>query len=114
MKCSIHKYRCPLYHYLTIYCVFAGFSKEKKDSSSSHKAFFESRATCIKYQAAFRRNADPKSILVNEDFARAICALPDGDLEVNKKAYLDFFEHAGTVRITCGFNEIFSYSDIDI
>ena len=81
-----------------------GYNKMEKETSKSHKVFYDEKKVCnrgrVRYQLDLARQ---KKYPVTEEFAAAVCRLPE---QYNQEKYLKFIDDWGTVR---GVNLIFSF-----
>ncbi|XP_078382883.1 uncharacterized protein LOC144665526 [Oculina patagonica] len=70
------------------------FEQMKKETEKYHNVFYEEKNVCNRGRARYQLDLAPiKKFSVSEDFAAAVCVLPEN---YNEKAYFQFIERWGT------------------
>ncbi len=81
----------------SFFLVTTGYEKVNKETTTNKNVFFENKKVCNNGRARYQLDlARAKKYSVTEDFAAAVCALPE---TYNKQDYLRFVENWGTVSV---------------
>ncbi len=79
------------------FLVTAGYEKVNKETTTKKNVFFENKKVCNNGRARYQLDlARAKNYSVTEDFAAAVCALPE---TYEQDDYLRFVENWGTVSV---------------
>lgn len=77
--------------------LFLDFEKMAKETSKYNNVFFEEKKVCNRGRARYQLDLAPiKKFPVSEDFAVAVCTLPE---RYSERTYFNFIERWGTVSI---------------
>ena len=86
-----------VFSYFSRFYSLLGYEQVKKETSKYHNVFYEEKHVCNRGRARYQMDlARVKKYSVSEDFAAAVCILPE---EYNQQAYFKFIEHWGTVSV---------------
>ena len=92
--------------FVTLLIFDAEYAEMKKQTSNFHNVFYQEKKVCnrgrVRYlmDEAYRNAA---KFPVTEDFASAVCALPEN---YDESAYFNFIENWGTVSAPCLFSDL--------
>lgn len=76
-------------------CILIDFEEMTKETSTYKNVFYEEKKVCNRGRARYQLDLAPiKKFPVSEDFAAAVCGLPD---DYSERTYFNFIERWGTV-----------------